>query len=283
MRKEIIAGLLSLAAFVAVGTGTTSAYASAVKINGTTVNRQFLNTNNYYQTKRATKVHLEYAQIGSDKGYTKSVTLPKGTIVGGQLGKSNTTGKMNAQLDFMGGQLNYALVNKSVKKGYLADGDGYSTAISSFKKISTPAYLPTWSYGDLYLGGTSVAKQYRAVYPSQSVQITTNGYVEVHKKGSVKSWMDYYLNKPIASVKIKKTTTKGNTRYLYLSSALKGFKTTRVGKKGAYEYRLIMTNLHKPVTIPSHDEDSDVSSFVSLYSLGGVTYYTPIGVSGDAD
>ncbi|GAX01326.1 hypothetical protein [Secundilactobacillus silagei] len=285
MYKKMIAGLIGLAAFVTVSVGATNASASSatVQINGTTVTRQHLRTSTYYQTTKATKMSLEYAKIDSatDKSYSKTITLPKGTIIAGKLTKSSTTGKMNADMslmgDLVGGEpLHYTLVNKAAKKGYVADGLGTSTTPSAFKRVSTPAYIPTWSYGDLYLGGSSAAKQFLASYPNQKVQITTDGYVEVHQKGSAKNWEFYYANKPVTAAKIKKTTAKGTTRYLYLSSSLKGIKTTRVGNKGAYEYRLALKNLHDPLKLPAINEDSNVPTFVSRYSLGGVAYYTPI-------
>ncbi|GAK48524.1 hypothetical protein LOSG293_350130 [Secundilactobacillus oryzae JCM 18671] len=116
---------------------------------------------------------------------------------------------------------------------------------------------------------------------SQSVNITTNGYVEVHKRNTTGQPEYVYSNNPVTSAKIKKTTVKGATHYLYLGSKIKGLKTTRVGKKGAYQYRLALKNLHKPQTISSNNEDSGASSLASLYSLGGVTYYTPIGTTGN--
>lgn len=283
MYKKIIVGLLGLAAFATVGAGTTNAHAaSTVQIAGQTARKHYLHIATYYRTTRATKVTINYEKTHSTKlkSYSKSMTLPKGTIVDGDAHSfgTATTGSLYPEVHFNSNRLSYNLLNKGVKKGYQANEIGTSIATGSFKQISTPAYMPTWSYGDLYLGGASATKQ--PDESSQNVQITDNGYVEVHKKNASAQFYNRYFNKPVASAKIKKTTNKGSTRYLYLSKSLKGFKTTRVGHKGAYEYRLSMKNLHEPQVNPSNNEDADYSSFYSLYSLGGKTYYTPLGTSG---
>ncbi|WP_252904023.1 hypothetical protein [Secundilactobacillus oryzae] len=125
--------------------------------------KKYLNIDTYYKTNKATKAKIFYDKVSSGQsGYSKTVTLPKGTIVASDLGK-------NSKFYFYENRLNYGLVNKYAKKGYVVGAHSYGVSVSpsSFKKISTPSYLPTWSYGNLYLGGASAAKKFYE-YPCES-------------------------------------------------------------------------------------------------------------------
>ncbi|MCT3566339.1 hypothetical protein [Levilactobacillus brevis] len=279
MKKRIMVGVLGLAVLTSLGlSGITARAASTVKIGGVTVDRSYLNTDTYYKTKWAVKAKVTYYQEKKpDNQYTKAITLPKGTIISGQIIPKHQLahGQWGNEMVTTGGDLNYKLLNAQVKKGYLASGV-VSYALSGFKKVKTPVYIPTYSHGDLYLGDAKATRK-GDTQVKQTVRITTNGYVELRHRAANVDSDTMWASQPTSQAKIKRTQVKGATRYLYLGTNMKGIKTTRVGKKGAYQYRLTFKNLHQPQNLSYYDDDrGEVYVFDSLYALGGVTYYTPI-------
>lgn len=288
MKKQMMSLVLGLATVTAIGlAGTTTAQAAykyrTVTIAGETVGRDHLNTSTYYKVTKTVSVKVGFKKNTDElKGYTKTMKLPKGTIVTGSIVPKHKLahGKWGDQLSFaVDNSLNYALFNRNVKKGYSA-GYGIAYPVSNFKKIKTPAYMPTWSYGDLYLGGAKAIGS----ESKRSAQITTNGYVELHKINKKVTSDEQYTGKPYSTAKIVKTRVKGATRYLYLNGKLKGLKTVRVGKRGTYQYRLALKNRHQPQNHSSYDDDrGEYYDFYSLYSLGGVTYYTSITSGSDIE
>lgn len=281
MKKQLLAGLIGLAALLTVGTSQTTAHADAtVNIGGTTVSRSYLNIDTYYRATRAVKAHVTYYRAKDGKRqYTKAIKLPKGTIVAGWIVPKHQLahGKWGNELTFGQGNLNEKLLNAGAKKGYVAGGT-VSYALKHLKKVKRPVYMPAYSSGDLYLGGAKATLQ-GDNQKKRVFRITTNGYVELIARNAKVQTDAAFAGKPLHQAKIKKTRVKGATRYLYLSSKMTGtgIKTTRVGKKGAYQYRLALKNLHQPQDLSYYDDDrGEVYVFDSLYAVGGVTYYTPI-------
>jgi len=292
MKKQVIYWVLGLALACLGVSGTTTARAATtastdatVNIGGVTVKREFLNINTYYRAQSAVKAEVTYYKVAkADSQYTKTITLPKGTVVAGDFIPKHhlANGKWGLELAVENSQLNYNLTKSGLKKGYLASGI-VSYATSSFKKVKAPAYMPTYSSGDLYLGGAKATKQ-RDDQVKQIVRITTNGYVELMHRNTKATSDDAFAGKPFSQAKISKTQVKGATRYLYLNAKMTGLKTTKVGKKGAYQYRLAVKNLHQPVNLSYYDDDrGEVYNFDSLYAIGGVTYYTPICFGSDIE
>jgi len=280
MKKQMIRWVLGFIAFamISIGGMTAQAATSTVKIGGVSVERSFLNIGTYYQAKRAAKATVTYYKTSKpDTQYTKVITLPKGTIMSGWIIPKHklARGQWGNELSLVGGNLNYGLVNVGAKKGYLVSGV-VSYALKKFKKVKTPAYMPTYSYGDLYLGGAKATRESDSQV-KQIVRITSNGYVELIHQNKRTNSDGAFGGKPSSQAKIVKTKVKGATRYLYLNTKMKGVKTTRVGKKGAYQYRLALKNLHQPQNLSGYDDDrGEIYVFDSLYAVGGVTYYTLI-------
>lgn len=288
MKKRLLGLAVGLAVGVAGMLGGTQAQAASgtVKIGGVTVERQFLNIGTYYRANRAITVHVTYYRPGKTTGqYTKAVTVPKGTVIEGRIIPKHHIAKnrWGDELAFNTDELNDALTRAGAKRGYQASG-GVAYALKSLQKVKTPAYLPTYSYGDLYLGGAQAARQNQPDTARQSVRITANGYVELHPRSAKYDGDATFAGKPSASAKILRTRVNGATRYLYLKQRLTPIKTTRVGKRGAYQYRLALKNLHRPQNLSYEDDDrGTVYVFSSLYALGGVTYYTPICFGSDIE
>lgn len=280
--------LLGVTAAMAISLIDTTTVQAAYKyrtvtIAGETVDRDHLNMSTYYKATKTVSVKIGYEKNTDEtKGYTKTMKLPKGTIVAGMIVPKHKlpNGKWDDQLSFVvENRLNYALFNRNVRQGYRA-GYGIAYPVSTFKKIKTPAYMPTWSYGDLYLGGAKAID----TTSKRSAQITTNGYVELHEINKNATLDEQYTGRPYSTAKIAKTRVKDATRYLYLKGKLKGLKTVRVGKKGAYQYRLALMNRHQPQNRSSYDDDrGEYYDFYSLYALGGVTYYTAITSGSDVE
>lgn len=277
--KKVTGVLIGLVAMALMSFGSVTAQAAGtVKIGGVSVDKSYLLTSTYYRTTRAVTAHVTYYKAtNADTHKTGTLTLPKGTVVSGWFIPKHhlANGRWGMEMSIFSDQLNYALMNSRPKKGYHVSA-AVSYNLKSFKKVKAPAYLPTYSIGNLYLGGAKVAKRGQDA-AKQTVQITSNGYVEVHHLTKLSSETDLLANKPVSSAKIMKTRVKGAVRYLYLNKKLKGHHTVRVGKQGAYQYRLAFKNLHQPQNLSAYDDDrGEIYDFDSLYSLGGVTYFTPI-------
>jgi len=235
-----------------------------------------LTKNTYYRTTKRVKLSTDfttYLDMGTIK---KTVTLPKGTVVEAQ--------HFSNQFEIATSYLNKNILIPGYQQTLWTSADGTlaSSAIqtSAFTKVKRPTYLPkNGSHGDFYLGGVTALKNKNKALSKQSVQITSNGYVEVRKNNPAGKSAEYRA-KPTASVKIQRTTVKGHTRYLYLAKSLKGFKTTKVTYQGKKQYRLSLTNQLKTYAEPNYSEEWDLApSYYGLMSLGGKTFYTPYGAT----
>jgi len=236
-----------------------------------------LTKNTYYRTTKRVKLSTDfttYLDMGTIK---KTVTLPKGTVVEAQRFYNPHTSLQIGTSD-----LSQNILSPGYQQKLWVATDGISTSsaakIGAFTKVKRPAYLPkNGSHGDFYLGGVTALKNKNKALSKQSVQITSNGYVEVRKNDPAGKSTEYRA-KPTASVKIQRTTIKGHTRYLYLAKPLKGFKTTKVTYHGKKQYRLSLTNQLKTYAEPNYSEEWNLApSYYGLMSLGGKTFYTPYG------
>lgn len=198
----------------------------------------------------------------------KTVVLPAGTIIHGD--------KYSKWLTINSAYLSQRFLKSGYREGFWADADDWTPSVSAkdFKHVKHPSYLPkSISNGDLYLGGLS-ALQHSSL-SRQSIQITSDGYVEIHKNNPLGRSTEYQ-GQPITSVKIKRTRIKGHTRYLYLAMPLKGFKTNKVRYHGKYQYRLAFINRQRTYSRSQATDDNDFPpQYYGIMSFGGKTFYTP--------
>jgi len=225
----------------------------------------------YYQTTKKLKIKVPFTPYLGMGVVKVSVSLPAGTVVDAY--------RYSNQMCINGTTLDQKILNPGYSQGLWAQTDGIAyTKAKFFKRVSHPAYLPkSISHGDLYLGGLSAIRHSYSTLTKQSVQITSNGYVEVHQNQPWGRPIEY-TGKPKTSVKIKRTRIKGHTRYLYLAKPLTGFKTTTVRYHGKRQYRLAFVNQQKTytVTIPSDDDKLPMSCY-GVMSFGGKTFFTSYG------
>lgn len=278
--KKINIGLIILASIVfgfGVNGLTAKADSSTININGQSFPRDLLLTTTCYKTKQSVTVNATYSKdLSGNHMYTRNITIPKGTVLGGHILPKHKLahGKYGNEMFINAGGLNYEFFHRYAKKGYTySSGSAYSYAWTSFQKIKTPKYMPTYSQGDLYCSSTHDIN-FNTI--KQSIQITANGYVELFRlsdpiNDDIYEVMD---KRPFSQSKIIRTSINRNTRYLYLNSKIKTIKTTRVCKRGKYFYRLALKNLHQPQILVNNDEPS--STIYSLYSINGLKYFTQI-------
>ena len=276
MKKQINL-LLSLATVgifavtgLAVSQQNAQAKSATVKIGTHSVPRDYLNTDTYYKTTKKVSVNAHW--FASNKEFSTKLTVPKGTVITGktqmiQVGKKWKSGLLLNQKN----NLRYKYIKSGIDKGYsLAQIN--TTNKAAFSKVKTPTFVPTYSHGNLTIGGTSAIGS----SSSKSVQFTSDGYVEVHTNTNKSYNALAYYRTPSASVKITKTSVKGSYRYIYTKTKIKGLTTKHVKTTGNYRYRLTLKNQHKPVFLAG-DPDNDLqAAYYSLYSLGGKTYFTQI-------
>ncbi|MFC6180833.1 hypothetical protein [Lactiplantibacillus daowaiensis] len=276
MIAAAVAGGVGLAAPMPAQAKTSAT--SEVKIGQWQVQRYLLHVRTYYQTTKKVTISAQFMPSyveGGDISMHK-VTLPKGTIIAGEKSAVTKHNKTTYQMYLYPSDLGYNVLKPNLSNGYTSTPSmrSWSKATSSFKKVSRPTYLPTYSYGDMYAGSTVSAIQSKQ---TKRIQITSNGYVEVHKKVAKAEPDSQLYQKPSAAAKIERTTVKGSTRYLYLNKKLSGFTTTKVKQNGKTRYRLAMKNLHTPIYIKGQYDDDIPGSFYSIYNLGGHKYFTYIG------
>lgn len=247
------------------------AKSNAVKIGQDWVARDLINPVTYYRAKRAVSV-VERVEL-KDKTFTRTVRIPKSTVVAGELTYVDNQKKMSLLID-RHENLSYHIVRSAYHKlpGNLVNVQMLAAKRQDFRRISRPAYMPTWSYGDLYLGSRVAAVR---LITTQKVQVTTDGYLETHtyspKTGET-------TPKPLQSAKINRTRVKGATRYLYFSKKIKGLALKHVAKHGRMQYRLALKNRHQPQHVAGFSDNDEPGVYYSLYQLGNKTYYTPIAV-----
>lgn len=228
--------------------------------------------NQYYQAKRSVKVKIPFTTYLNAGDINKTVVLPAGTVINGD--------KNSKWLTINGAYLSQKFLKVGYHQGLWADAEHWPTSALSkdFKPVKHPSYLPkSISHGDLYLGSLSAIQHYDSL-SKQSIQITSDGYVEIHQNhpwGSITE----YQGQPTVSVKINRTRIKGHTRYLYLAKPLNGFKTTKVRYHGKHQYRIAFVNQQKTYSESRKTEDHDLpAQYYGIISFGGKTFYTPYGI-----
>lgn len=235
----------------------------------------------FYKTTKKMTFNVPFTAYTGFGDVNIPITIPAGTLIQGEANASGPAFFLSA------GLLSQKILNPGYREGLWLPEGGLSIynrkKMKNFKRVKRPAYLPkNGSTGDFYSGGMT-AMQYRgSLLSKQSVQITTDGYVEV-RQNNPKDDAIVYSSKPATSVKIKRTRIKSHTRYLYLAKKLKGFKTTKVRYKGKHQYRLALVNLQDTYETPPYDSEYDdmpytvPSSYFGIMHLGGKTFYTPYG------
>ncbi|MFT8391552.1 MAG: hypothetical protein ABF683_09715 [Sporolactobacillus sp.] len=243
------------------------------------LDKEFFNTDSFYKTTKAVKIQVPFTGYNGGASLTKSVTLPKGTVVAGNdVSRTKVNGKYIKVISIHSNLLSANLLKSGYAAGLVASSNWQTqfTPGKNFKEIKRPSYLPSYSYGDLYLGSTAAIK-YRAIKLSkQSIVITTNGYIEIHKN-SARANSASYFSKPIVSAKIERTVVKNHTRQLFLNKKLSGFKTTKVQYQGKTQYCLDLTNQHEYRVVQPLEDGDDGPAYYMLYIVGGKTFYTPLG------
>ncbi|MFC6179956.1 hypothetical protein [Lactiplantibacillus daowaiensis] len=266
--KRLKKGLILVAGLLLGGlVGPTLAQAQAqsltVKIGNATVSRDYLQARPYYQAKQPVKLTVT-TMTSQGQDAVKTVTLPKGTVVSGDaMGKELWLNR--------GSQLSYQLL-KRVYATKTKPAPVVTTITAKkryFQRAKTPSYMPTWSQGDLYLGGKAAVQHFVA---TKVVRLTADGYLEVHTVNSTGT----ITVKPTSAAKLTKTTGTKSVKNLYFSQRVKGVTMKQVAKAGKAKYRLQLKNLHQPQYTPGQSDDDIPYAYYSLYSLGGKTYYTKI-------
>ncbi|MGP3638838.1 hypothetical protein [Lentilactobacillus hilgardii] len=205
----------------------------------------------------------------------RKVTLPKGTIVNGEVVLGST--KKVLMSGWVG--VSYALKKKlNLKEPTKEFGVYLSYSPKKYTLIKRPAYTLPYGNNILYSGGVSTFKD-RAVkyyhdssFPSNALRVTSDGYLEFYKYGHTPlsdgglEWS--YVQKPTSYVKVNYVLNKGSKKYLYFQRKLSGVKATRLSG-GRYRYRLTINNLHTPYKYTGKSYDM-VASF---YTVGGVKYF----------
>lgn len=264
-------GLTMAAVMLGVlGLGTqASAKSATVKIGNNQVPRDYLYTSTFYRSTKAVTVKVT-ANHTDGTFASKTVRIPKNTVVSGQ--KYHITSKKQALSINHDDELSYHVLKTAFTQhpSYVPSVRDLTVSPAAFKQVKRPVYLPTWSHGDLYLGGKSAIGKLTS---KRQVQVTSDGYLEIHKYVATTGTA---TPKPLQSAKINRTQVKGATRYLYFSHKIKGLTLKHVAKRGQVQYRLTMKNLHQPQHRAGFSDDDMPGVYYSLYKLGSQTYFTPI-------
>ncbi|WP_367376958.1 hypothetical protein [Levilactobacillus cerevisiae] len=233
---------LIIAAFTvgAAGLGTQAqAKSAAVKIGKIMVSREYLHTNTFYRAKKA--VTIKVTANHTDGTYaTKTVKIPKNTVVSGR--KVNLNSKDQTLWINLRDELSYHVLKTAFtqRPSYVPSVQNLAVSPQAFKKVKRPVSLPTWSYGDFYLGGKAAIFKNTT---TQKIQFTSDGYLEIHKYVAATGTT---TPKPTQSAKIKRVQVNGSIRYYYFNKKIKGLTLKPVTQHGQKQYRLTVKNLHQP-------------------------------------
>lgn len=233
----------------------------------------------YYRTTRTLRLKAPF------NAYTfgtlpKTITLPKGTIVAGNLNYRYQKGKKITIMEVATNRLSTKRLTPGYRAGLWASLDTAEVKqYWSFARVARPAYMPkNNSTGDLYVGRSPQAILTRKLV-KRSARITTDGYVEI-RQNTPTDWYvewDAQYGKPKTSVKIERTTIKGHTRYLYLAQKLSGFKTQKVHYHGKTQYRVALFNPQKAYAVQFNldgDAEGLKPNAYGVLVFGGQAVYT---------
>ncbi|WP_283678430.1 hypothetical protein [Lentilactobacillus sp. Marseille-Q4993] len=272
--------------------GTTITQAKTAKFNINSIQNPFTKT--YYRTNRVIKIPVMLVNTANKERVHKTLTIPKGTIVAAKMNtywNSKIHKNNDYRVDYYGDSLSYKIRKTVLTKGLRFYDSGLGSQDVKYHKgqltkVSRPGYELPYSFGDLQYG--SLPKLSKLNVPakySDKLQITSDGYLEYYKANpklvDVNAYLGEYPNKPVSIAKITATKQKGDSRYLYTKTHVKGVSDKHIRKTGSYRYRLRITNLHKPTDRYSYtDGDYYMSEWFSTYSIGGKKAYTQIGTDG---
>lgn len=273
-----MAGLLGLGLMSAPSSAL--AASGTVKIGNTTADKLFLHIAQHYRTTRTTQLHVMVTSIHSHQSAkTKTLTLPKGVT----LAAKHETGA-NYRLD--ASLLSYRRLKPLIKQGYIpVSGEMTTLKSRTLVKVKRPAFLPAYSYGDLYPGHSQAAITRAAGnQEANRIQLTADGYLDRYQPNHQVLATARLQVTPTLHAKIQRTkVTKHGTRYLYFKTKLPGLTTKHVRRTGTARYRLTLTNNHRPIHNPGNSDNDLAGWFYSRYTLGGHAYFTPLGNDGPGD
>lgn len=235
----------------------------------------------YYRTTRPVRITVKFTDKQDYNGfYKKQITIPRHTIVAGNKSLvNNSKNKSIAQFSFDASTFSYQLLKKVVNSQMVQPNATISAKKMSslnkyFVRVKRPSFMPAYSSGALnkYLGDHV---KFSPFFPSTNqLKLTPDGYIEYRVPNKVQYTFQLFNLAPNAYTKIQKYRIKNNTRYLYYSHHLKGVSDHKVAKSGRAQYRLTVTNLHRPFTMFDGDQGAVV---MSQYQVGKTTYYTRSG------
>ncbi|PWG00779.1 hypothetical protein [Levilactobacillus bambusae] len=246
-----------------------------VKINQTSVNQTDLNTEVYYQTTQKVTVKATYYSFDFfGHAVVKRLSLPKGTILAAQKKEPSSS---TSVLRLTGYTLSYSVLKAPLDRGETVI-QATTTNKKAFRRVKTPDYLPTWSRGDLYLGQKSAIKKVNSnlIRSPYTIQITSDGYIEVHNSSDHEINHPDMYQKPSDSVKINRTKRVSNTRYFYTGQKISGLGFKRINQTGPKKYQITLKDLHQPQYQSSQSRIDHQNVYYSLYQLGNQFFFTPI-------
>ncbi|GAF38027.1 hypothetical protein [Lentilactobacillus farraginis] len=236
----------------------------------------------FYRTLKPVNVTIKFSDRQNTKlVHPKVLRIPQNTIVSGNKFNDSDKGLVRYSFNLDFDSLSYHLLKPKVSKQFAEPNFAISVTAKSkqslnrrFKRITTPKYLPTYSWG--ILNKYPHTPKIDPFTPTtDQLKITPDGNVEFYPiiPGQTKNNQLFSLI-PQSFAKINKTIVKGNTRYLYYSHHITGVHDQRVAKSGHYQYRLTMTNLHRPFSLFDGDQGAII---LSKYKIGNTVYYTRSG------
>lgn len=291
--KRLALGLVTCGVILGLSSGAhaqTEQPSSLVKVGQYTASTDFLNLSSYYQTTRRTKIKVAYTPTYHVGHLQKNwLTLPKHTIVPGDLTMQKKGTHLVPQLQLFPARLSYQLLAKSQPQGYSVDPSGDNTAsttvvkttraLSAFKRINCPTYMLGYSHGDLYFGGAKSALSPQEP-TATSIRITPDGYVEFRRYATnTVAGLGFY-QRPQGAAQIVKTDFHDPIRTLSFNSPVRGLTNHRVQVNGRTRYQLTFKNLHRPQHITGNPLTGVAGTFDSLYLVNHEPYYTFIGFDG---
>lgn len=259
---------------------TALAASGTVKIGSVSADKTFLHIAQHYRTTRTTKLHVMVTAIHSHQSAkTKTLTLPKGVTLAAKH-ENGANYRLDASL------LSYRRLKPLISQGYVpVSGEMTTLKSRTLVKVKRPAFLPAYSYGDLYPGHSQAAITRAAGnQEANRIQLTADGYLDRYKPNHQVLATARLQVTPTLHAKIQRTqVTKNGTRYLYFKTKLPGLTTKYVQRTGTARYRLTLTNNHRPIHNPGNSDNDLAGWFYSRYTVGGHAYFTPLGNDGPGD
>ncbi|WP_283679180.1 hypothetical protein [Lentilactobacillus sp. Marseille-Q4993] len=217
----------------------------------------------------------QYKVLSKSSNKKTTVTIPKGTILGGQSWIQN--------------QKVYYQLNLQTASHELRDQLGVSDAIQTVSNVlstdvlkrTAPSYLTALSQPDYVVDNNTggVSKSY-SIWKNQLIsgssdviwsskmtmlRTTTDGYVETYDNVTTDGITYKKPSLPTASQKITKAVREGNTIVLYYANHLAGISDEKIGDSGDEQYKLAIRKL-------GPDTDNKYTA-IDNYLVGGQEYH----------